>query len=129
MVQEKAPKEKEIKDLLCSNFDRDKLNALTTLFGMMSDGKNAREHFADVVKLCTSTTSFAVRKLVYVYLLHYADQEPDLALLSINSFQKDLSDSNMLIRAMALRVLSSIKVLYKAAYSRSLSCPTSLQWQ
>jgi AP-3 complex subunit beta len=49
---------------------------------------------------------------VYVYLLHYADQEPDLALLSINSFQKDLHDSNMLIRAMALRVLSSIKVVF-----------------
>ena len=51
-----------------------------------------------------------IRKLVYIYLLKYAEQEPDLALLSINTFQKDLSDSNPLIRAMALRVLSGIKV-------------------
>lgn len=51
-----------------------------------------------------------IRKLVYIYLLRYAEQEPDLALLSINTFQKDLSDSNPLIRAMALRVLSGIKV-------------------
>lgn len=51
-----------------------------------------------------------VRKLVYIYLLRYAEHEPDLALLSINTFQKDLSDPNPLIRAMALRVLSGIKV-------------------
>jgi AP-3 complex subunit beta len=51
-----------------------------------------------------------IRKLVYIYLLRYAEQEPDLALLSINTFQKDLNDSSPLIRAMALRVLSGIKV-------------------
>ena len=33
-------------------------------------------------------TSFEVRKLVYIYLVRYAEQEPDLALLSINTFQK-----------------------------------------
>jgi AP-3 complex subunit beta len=42
--------------------------------------------------------------------LRYAEHEPDLALLSINTFQKDLADSSPLIRAMALRVLSGIKV-------------------
>ena len=51
-----------------------------------------------------------IRKLVYIYLLRYAESEPDLALLSINTFQKDLTDSNPLIRAMALRVLSGINV-------------------
>lgn len=51
-----------------------------------------------------------VRKLVYIYILRYAESEPDLALLSINTFQKDLTDSNPLIRAMALRVLSGIRV-------------------
>ena len=62
--------EKNIKQLLDSNFDRDKLNALCELIGLISDGKSAREYFADVVKLCNSTTTFKVRKLVYVYLLH-----------------------------------------------------------
>lgn len=47
---------------------------------------------------------------MYIYLLRYAEAEPDLALLSINTFQKDLADSNPLIRAMALRVLSGIRV-------------------
>ena len=75
----------------------------------MSKGRNVSEHFALVVKLVAST-NIEIRKLVYIYLLRYAEQEPDLALLSINTFQKDLADSSPLIRAMALRVLSGIKV-------------------
>lgn len=47
---------------------------------------------------------------MYIYLLRYAEVEPDLALLSINTFQRDLADANPLIRAMALRVLSGINV-------------------
>jgi AP-3 complex subunit beta len=51
-----------------------------------------------------------IRKLVYIYLLRYATQEPDLALLSINTFQRDLEDRNQMIRAMALRVMTGIRV-------------------
>ncbi|RKP04802.1 Clathrin/coatomer adaptor, adaptin-like protein, partial [Thamnocephalis sphaerospora] len=51
-----------------------------------------------------------VRKLVYIYLLRYAAQEPDLALLSVNTFQRDLGDVNQFIRAMALRVMTGIRV-------------------
>ena len=68
------------------------------------------EYFAQVVKNVASQ-NLEIRKLVYIYLLRYAEQEPGLALLSINTFQKDLADSNPLIRAMALpRVLSGIRV-------------------
>ena len=51
--------------------------------------------------------------MVYMYLSHYCDfnhQCRELALLSINSFQKDLAASNQLVRAMALRVMTSIRV-------------------
>lgn len=67
------------------------------------------EFFAAVVKNVASP-NLEIRKLVYIYLLRYAEDEPDLALLSINTFQKDLTDSNPLIRAMALRVLSGINL-------------------
>lgn len=76
---------------------------------MISKGRNVSEFFAQVVKNVAST-NLEIRKLVYIYLLRYASQEPDLALLSINTFQRDLADSNPLIRAMALRVLSGIGV-------------------
>jgi HEAT repeat protein len=54
-----------------------------------------------------------LKKLVYTYLVHYADANPacrELALLAISSYQRDLVDSNQLIRALALRVLCSIRV-------------------
>lgn len=54
-----------------------------------------------------------LKKLVYMYLVHYADMNAtcrELALLAINSFQRDLSDPNQLIRALALRVLCTIRV-------------------
>ncbi|KAI8591375.1 adaptin N terminal region-domain-containing protein [Geranomyces variabilis] len=100
---------KEIRANLDSKFDKDKIDGVKRLVAMMSKGKNVKSFFPDVVKLVASN-SFELRKLVYIYLLRYADQEPDLALLSINTFQKDLADRNPLIRAMALRVMSSIRV-------------------
>ena len=45
-----------------------------------------------------------------MYLERYAEEQQDVALLSISSFQKALKDPNQLIRASALRVLSSIRV-------------------
>src|ERR1700761_886794 len=76
---------------------------------MISKGRDVSEYFAQVVKNVASP-SLEVRKLVYIYLLRYAEAEPDLVLLSINTFQRDLADSSPLIRAMALRVLSGIRV-------------------
>ncbi len=65
--------------------------------------------FPDVVKNVV-TKNMELKKLVYHFLVHYAELEPEAALLSINSFQKDLSDANPVIRALALRVLSSIRL-------------------
>lgn len=65
--------------------------------------------FSAVVKNVASP-NIEIKKLVYIYLLHYAESEPDLALLSINTIQKSLSDQSPQIRAMALRVMSGIKV-------------------
>lgn len=47
---------------------------------------------------------------MYIYLVHHAEAEPDTALLSINTIQKSLSDSNPQLRALALRVMSGIRV-------------------
>ncbi|KAF9000675.1 adaptin N terminal region-domain-containing protein [Cyathus striatus] len=102
-------KSKNIRKQLDSNSDKEKLDAMKRIIALISKGRNVSEYFAQVVKNVASQ-NLEIRKLVYIFLLRYAEQEPDLALLSINTFQKDLTDSNPLIRAMALRVLSGIKV-------------------
>ncbi len=83
------------------------------LLAMMSKGRDIPEFFADVVKNVVAK-SIEVKKLVYIYLVHYADFDNtcrEIALLSINSFQKDMNGSNQLIRGLALRVMTSIRVL------------------
>ncbi|KAK3053608.1 AP-3 complex subunit beta [Extremus antarcticus] len=52
----------------------------------------------------------AMQPLVYNYLIHHAEADPDTALLAINTIQKSLSDSNPRIRAMALKTMSGIRV-------------------
>uniref|UniRef100_M4BK39 AP-3 complex subunit beta n=1 Tax=Hyaloperonospora arabidopsidis (strain Emoy2) TaxID=559515 RepID=M4BK39_HYAAE len=90
----------------------EKLEAMKALLASISKGEDVSSLFADVVKNVI-VASVEVKKLVYMYLVHYADathQCRELALLSINSFQKDLADPNQLIRALALRVMTSIRV-------------------
>lgn len=65
--------------------------------------------FSSVVKNVASP-NLEIKKLVYIYLIHHAEQEPDLALLSINTIQKSLSDTNPQVRALALRTMSGIRV-------------------
>ena len=60
--------------------------------------------------MTTDNLPFQIKKLVYVYLTRYAEERQDVALLSISTFQRALKDPNQLIRASALRVLSSIRV-------------------
>ncbi|KAI9567299.1 adaptin N terminal region-domain-containing protein [Boletus coccyginus] len=102
-------KVKNIGKQLDSSSDREKLDAMKRLVALISKGRNVSNYFPQVVKNVASQ-NLEIRKLVYIYLLRYAEHEPDLALLSINTFQKDLADPSPLIRAMALRVLSGIKV-------------------
>lgn len=65
--------------------------------------------FSAVVKNVASP-NIEIKKLVYIYLLSHAEQEPDLALLSINTIQKSLSDGNPQVRALALKTMSGIRV-------------------
>ena len=76
---------------------------------MISKGKDVSNLFPEVVKnvVCPNVE---VKKLVYMYLIHYAEFQQDAALLAINTFQKDLDNPNQLIRAQALRVMSSIRL-------------------
>nr|XP_056704167.1 AP-3 complex subunit beta-1 [Euleptes europaea] len=102
-------KNEDLKQMLESSKDSAKLDAMKRIVGMIARGKNASELFPAVVKNVASK-NIEIKKLVYVYLMRYAEEQQDLALLSISTFQRALKDPNQLIRASALRVLSSIRV-------------------
>ncbi|ODV91414.1 hypothetical protein CANCADRAFT_20434, partial [Tortispora caseinolytica NRRL Y-17796] len=100
----------EIQKLLNSRSDRNVLTGLKYVTSLATADQDASEFFADVVKNVASPNMEA-RQLVYSYLIRYADREPDLALLSINTIQKSLGDKNPHARAIAIRVMSAIRVV------------------
>ncbi|KAI9821753.1 MAG: AP-3 complex subunit beta [Pycnora praestabilis] len=99
----------QLKKLLDSRNDREVLEGLRKVISMMYRSQPCLPFFSSVVKNVASP-NIEVKKLVYIYLLQYAEVEPDLALLSINTIQKSLTDQNPQVRAMALRVMSGIRV-------------------
>ncbi len=56
---------------------------------MIAKGKDAADLFPAIVKNVVSK-NMEVKKLVYVYLMRYAEEQQDLALLSIATFQRGL---------------------------------------
>ncbi|KAL1843174.1 hypothetical protein VTJ49DRAFT_2725 [Mycothermus thermophilus] len=99
----------QVKKLLDSRNERDVLDGLRRVTTMMYRGQRTLPLFSSVVKNVASP-NLEIKKLVYIYLIHHAEQEPDLALLSINTIQKSLSDTNPQVRALALRTMSGIRV-------------------
>lgn len=99
----------QMRALLDSRNDRDVLEGLRRVISMMYKNQKTLPYFSNVVKNVASP-NLEIKKLVYIYLIHHAEQEPDLALLSINTIQKSLSDSNPQVRALALRTMSGIRV-------------------
>jgi len=75
----------------------------------MTVGKDVSGLFTEVLN-CMVTQDLELKKLVYLYLMNYAKAQPELAILAVNAFVKDTRDPNPLIRALAIRTMSSIRV-------------------
>ncbi|KAI7163089.1 ARM repeat-containing protein [Hortaea werneckii] len=102
----------QIKKLLDSRNERDILAGLRQVISMQyatSPPQPTLTFFPAVLKTL-STPYPSTRPLVYCYLVHHAEQDPDTALLGINTIQKSLSDSNPRVRAMALKTMAGIRV-------------------
>ena len=57
----------------------------------MTIGKDVSSLFPDVIN-CIQTDSMELKKLVYLYLINYAKNQPELALMAVNTFVKDAND-------------------------------------
>lgn len=68
-----------------------------------------------------SSDDLVLKKMLYLYLTHYASHAPDLALLTINQLQKDSHDTDPLVRGLALRSLCSLRVPNFLEYVVSLT--------
>lgn len=85
---------------------KDRKNALKRTVAAMTLGQDVSSLFTDVVK--NTAGDLSMKKLVYLYIINYAQCNPDLSILIVNTFIKDASDFNPLIRALAIRTMALI---------------------
>ncbi|CAE8595305.1 unnamed protein product, partial [Polarella glacialis] len=99
----------ELKEELHSNDKSKQKDAVKKVIANMTVGKDVSALFADVVN-CIQTDNIELKKLVYLYVMNYAKAQPELAILAINTFRKDATDSNPLIRSLAVRTMGCIRL-------------------
>jgi len=99
----------ELKEELHANDKAKQKDAVKKVIANMTVGKDVSALFADVVN-CIQTDNIELKKLVYLYVMNYAKAQPELAILAINTFRKDASDNNPLIRSLAVRTMGCIRL-------------------
>jgi hypothetical protein len=65
--------------------------------------------FSEMI-MATATRDLVQKKMCYLYLSNYASRQPEMALLVINTLQKDARDEDPMVRGLALRCLCSLHV-------------------
>ncbi|GAA5860737.1 hypothetical protein JCM1840_001947 [Sporobolomyces johnsonii] len=100
----------ETKRMLASKRESERMEGLKRVIAMMTKNLPVTSFFPLVTSLLSSTTPLQARSLISLYIVHCASHAPELALLSINAYQKDLSDPNPLVRAGAITTLSSMQL-------------------
>ena len=86
------------------------------------------------VKKATTTRDLVQKKMVYLYLCTYAEKKPDVALLAVNTLQRDCRDDDPMIRGLALRSLCSLRftslhiIRIYFAHIRKKSILVFLEW-
>lgn len=72
-------------------------------------GVDMSKLFTPVIMI-SITKDIVVKKMTNQFLVTYAKQNQDLAILAINTFEKDCRDENPTVRGMALRSLCSLRL-------------------
>ncbi|XP_037629648.1 AP-4 complex subunit beta-1 [Sebastes umbrosus] len=84
-------------------------NTILKVIRAMSQGVDVSGLFSEMVKAC-ATVDIVQKKLVYVFLCSYATLNPELSLLVINTLRKDCQDPNPMIRSLALRNMTNLRL-------------------
>ncbi|KAJ3348463.1 AP-1 complex subunit beta-1 [Kappamyces sp. JEL0680] len=86
-----------------------KKQALKKVIANMTMGNDMSALSAEMLG-CLSIPDVEVKKMIYLFIVTYAQQKPDIAIAAINQFITDTRDDNPLIRSLAIRNMSNIPV-------------------
>jgi len=85
-----------------------KKDIIKRVIAYMTLGVDVSKLFHEMVKACY-TNDIVMKKMVFLYIVNYADEYENGAILAINTFLKDIKNDNPKIRGLALRSLCSLK--------------------
>jgi len=89
------------------------------IIGYMTIGIDVSPLFAAMTITAGSGDDLIIKKMLYLYITHYAKSSGGLALLMINTLQKDCVNQDPVVRGLALRNLCSLKVANLVEYLES----------
>ncbi|QLG72583.1 hypothetical protein HG535_0D02910 [Zygotorulaspora mrakii] len=99
----------ELRNGLVSPYPQTRKDAIKKTIQQMTLGKDVSSLFPDVLKNI-ATNDVEQKKLVYLYVMNYAESHPELCILAVNTFVTDAQDPNPLIRCMSIRTMSMVRV-------------------
>jgi len=95
-----------------SSIDKDPMQKraiMERVVGYMTLGIDMSPLFSEMI-MATATKDLVQKKMCYLYLSNYASMQSEMALLVINTLQKDFHDEDPMVRGLALRCLCSLRV-------------------
>lgn len=99
----------KLRNLLDSNSPNERKIGARRVVSLMRAGENVGCLFSSMLR-CVKTDDMSLKKLTYLYLVNYSTQEPEQAIMVVNTLIADSSDSNPIIRALAVRTMCRIKL-------------------
>lgn len=96
-----------LRDQLDGNDPDARKAAAKRVVSLMRAGEDVQPLFTSMLR-CVRTKDTELKKLSYLYLVQYSVQEPEQAIMAVNTFVQDSQDPNPLIRALAVRNMCRI---------------------
>lgn len=99
-------------------FDKDpqrRREQLKRVIAFMTLGVDTSPLFTEMIMACI-TKDIVQKKMIYFYLTVHSESNSEIAILAINTLQKDCKDESPLIRGLALRSLASLRLSQLAEY-------------
>ncbi|OHT14265.1 Adaptin N terminal region family protein [Tritrichomonas foetus] len=105
----------QLRDKLDGNDPAARKEAAKRCVALMRAGENVQTLFSSMLR-CVKTSDLELKKLTYLYLVTYSAQEPEQAIMAVNTFIQDSQDPNALVRALAVRTMCRIRLESVAEY-------------
>jgi AP-4 complex subunit beta-1 len=93
-------------------------DVIKKVIAYMTLGVDVSRLFTEML-MAIETRDLVIKKMVYLYMCLYAQSNPDLAIMCVNTLQRDCGNEDPMVRGLALRSLCSLRLPSTVEYIRS----------